>query len=261
MRLFDTHCHLQDERLLPNVGAVIDRATAAGVGYMLCCGTSEDDWAAVLDLAERYEVVIPALGIHPWWSSDLHDGWYERLESALRANPAAVVGEIGLDHAVSQRNDDEQMECLYRQLVLARQLGRPASIHCRKAWGSLADLLRREPGIARGCVIHSYSGPVELVDELQRHGLLLSFSGSVTYERNRRAREAVVKVDKEHLLFETDSPDIPAEGHEGPNEPCTIVRVLETVARLRGADPEELAGDVFTTACRLSGRSVPDREI
>ena len=248
MRLFDTHCHLQDERLLPDIDAVIGRATAAGVNYMLCCGTSEDDWATVLDLARRNEQVIPAFGMHPWCTAKVRDGWDERLERLLREQPDAAVGEIGLDHALSQRNDDEQMEIFYRQLSLARQLKRPASIHCRKAWGSLMELLRREPGIARGCVIHSYSGPAELVDELQRHGLLLSFSGSVTYECNRRVREAVVKVNKEHLLVETDSPDIPPEGHEGANEPYTIVQVAETVAQLREVSLEQLTEETFPTA-------------
>ena len=251
MRLFDTHCHLQDERLLPEVDAVVTRAATAGVRYMLCCGSSEDDWGAVIDLAYRYECVIPALGIHPWYIGTLRSGWNERLEHLLRDHPEVAVGEIGLDHALEERNDDEQMEIFYRQLILARQLGRPASIHCRRAWGSLMELLRREPGIARNGVIHSYSGPVELVEELQRHGLLLSFSGSVTYERNRRAREAVVKVNTEHLLFETDSPDIPPDGHEGNNEPRTLVQVVDTVAGLRGVPVEQVAKDAYSVASEL----------
>ena len=251
MRLFDTHCHLQDERLSSGADAVIGRAAAAGVRYMLCCGSSEDDWEAVLALARRYEPVIPAFGMHPWFIGGIRSGWDERLERLLREHPAAAVGEIGLDHALPERDDDRQMAVFYRQLTLARQLQRPSSIHCRRAWGSLMELLRREPGIARGCVIHSYSGPAVLVDELQRHGLLLSFSGSITYERNRRAREAMVKVKKEHLLFETDSPDIPPEGHEGPNEPCTLVQVVATVARVRGVTVEQAAEDAFSAASEL----------
>ena len=248
MRLFDTHCHLQDRRLLPDVDAVVGRSEAAGVAFMVCCGSAEDDWRTVLDLAGRHRTVIPALGIHPWYVGGVRSGWDERLERLLHDHPDAAVGEIGLDHALPERSDDEQMRVFYRQLTLARQLGRPASIHCRRAWGSLMELLRREPEIARGCVIHSYSGPVELVDELQRHGLLLSFSGSVTYEHNSRARKAVSHVAREHLLLETDSPDIPPAGHDGINEPCTIVRVAETVAQLRNISVKQVAEDSFNAA-------------
>jgi TatD DNase family protein len=246
MRLFDSHCHLQDDRLLPEVDAVLGRAAAAGVIRMVCCGSSEEDWRRVLDLSKRYEAVIPAFGVHPWYVDGCTDGWFERLEQLLQENPTAAVGEIGLDHALEERNDELQLSVFYRQLQLAHRLGRPASIHCRRAWGSLAGLLRREPEIARGCVIHSYSGPAELVEELQRHGLLLSFSGSITHERNRRARKAVVKVAREHLLLETDSPDIPPEGHSGPNEPCTITQVAATVAELRVVPVEQVAEDSFT---------------
>lgn len=257
MRLFDSHCHLQDNRLFSDVDRIIERAASAGVRYMVCCGSTEGDWDDVLALARRYGSVIPALGIHPWYAAERGADWYSRLEAALLHDERITVGEIGLDHVLPVRNDDDQMELFHRQLALARNLGRPASIHCRKAWGTLMELLRREPGIAKGCVIHSYSGPAELVEELQHHGLALSFSGSVTYSRNKRAREAVVKVSKEFLLFETDSPDIPPVDYAGNNEPGTIVEVARAVAQLRGIDAEIAAEDAFAAACRIF-RAVQD---
>lgn len=117
----------------------------------------------------------------------------------------------------------------------------------------LNSFLSRGICIARGSVIHSYSGPVELVDELQRHGLSLSFSGSVTYPRNKRVREAVKRVSREFLLLETDSPDIAPEEHFGNNEPCTLIDVANAVAHLRGIGVEDVARDSFAAACGIFG--------
>ena len=253
MRLFDSHCHLQDRRLLPEIDAVLNRAQAAGVAFAVCSGSTENDWVDVLALAHRHPMVIPALGIHPWYASERSESWFENLEAALRQDNRIAVGEIGLDHALDKRDDDDQMRLFHRQLTLAQRLQRPASIHCRKAWGSLTELLRREPGIVRGCVIHSYSGPPELVEELQNYGLCLSFSGSLTYRRNRRARESLLRVDAEHLLFETDSPDISPDGHSGYNEPATIVKVVDEAAKITGRNADAVADAAFCVGCRVFG--------
>ncbi|MBN1576021.1 MAG: TatD family hydrolase [Chitinispirillaceae bacterium] len=240
MQLFDSHCHLQDERIVENAEAIIGRALAAGVKWMLCCGSAENDWHAVIALAGRFPCIIPALGIHPWYVAERREGWLDRLEALLRNDPRIALGEIGLDHALKERDDGNQINVFYEQLRLARKLGRPASIHCRTAWGSLMELLRRERGIAVNSVIHSYSGPVELVAELVHCGVSISFSGSITYEKNRRGRDALRKVPDDRLLIETDSPDIPPVNHTGSNEPAMLIMVAKAVARLRGACVDEI---------------------
>lgn len=260
--MFDTHCHLQDSRLLAMIGEVLDRSEGVGVLRMLCCGTSQDDWEKVLDVARRFPRVTPALGLHPLYAGRRSPQWFERLAGMLK-DSGAVVGEIGLDHAVEARNDADQEEVFLRQLELARDLNRPVSIHCRQAWGRMMELLI-SAGIPRaGAVIHSYSGGPSLVKALTDAGLHLAFSGSLTRPHNLRACAAVPLVPWDRLLVETDAPDImPMIGGEYPqqgavNEPGNLPLVIGKIAALRGVTTEEAAAQTWRNACRLFGEGKP----
>ena len=262
MRLFDTHCHLQDYRLLDRIGEVMERAEGAGVMRLLCCGTAEQDWAQVLEVARRFPQVTPALGLHPLYAERRSPQWFETLSGMLK-DSGAVVGEIGLDHAAEPRNDQDQEEVFLRQLELARELNRPVSMHCRQAWGRMPELLLAG-GIPRaGAVIHSYSGGPDLVEALTAAGVHLSFSGSITRTNNRRGAAAAPRVPWDRLLVETDAPDImPMIGEKWPekgavNEPANLELVVGKIAVLRGATPEETADRTWRNACRLVGKASP----
>ncbi len=263
VRLFDTHCHLQDARLLDRIGGVMERAGGGGVMRLLCCGTDEEDWGQVLDVARRYPQVTPALGLHPLYAVRRSPQWYERLSGMLK-DSGAVVGEIGLDHAVEPRNDRDQEEVFLRQFELARELNRPVSIHCRQAWGRMPELLLAGGLPRAGAAIHSYSGGPELVEALTAAGVYLSFSGSITRPNNRRGAAAVPLVPWDRLLAETDAPDImPMIGTKWPekgavNEPANLALVVEKIAALRGATPEETADRIWQNACRLFGEGKSD---
>lgn len=254
MKLFDTHCHLQARQLQP-LKAVLARAAAAGVDRMLCCGTCEADWPDVARLAEL-PGVIPAFGIHPWYMRDRSGKWLDVLAGFL-GNRAAAVGEIGIDHAVSVRNDAEQEEVFLAQWDLSVQLCRPVSMHCRKAWGRLLELLQRAGRHPVGFAIHSYSGPAELAGQLIGHGAFISFSGSITHDRNRRGRESVRIVPPDRLLLETDSPDLLPSGVVSaaaagtPNEPANLHHVLRRIAALREEPEEFIATVTHANALRL----------
>lgn len=253
MQFFDSHCHIQDNRIYPNYKTVLKRAAAAGVAKILCCGTCEQDWEKVASIASDYEMVVPAFGVHPWFAGKLSDKWCEKLLSFLNKFPCAAVGEIGLDHMLKERNDLEQLAVLSKQLELASELKRPVSIHCRKAFGDLLKLIKHKAVIPAGGVIHSYSGSPELVGKLQSLGLYISFSGSVTYDRNKRVRLSVQAVSDNRLLIETDSPDILPSGCEGLNEPANITSIVNRISFLRKSDPERIAELTFFNAMKLFG--------
>jgi TatD DNase family protein len=253
MKLIDTHCHLQDERLRDKTEEIIARANTVGVSHMVCCGCCEDDWNAVIALAQRFDCIVPALGIHPWWTKTVSCRWKDRLKSYLERFPQMIVGEIGLDHAIGDRNDDDQMVLFSEQMRIAAEFDRPVSIHCKRAWGSLTSFLRQHPEYASKVVIHSYSGSVELVEELRHYGVMFSYSGSITYPNNRRGTKTAVAVPPDRLLIETDSPDITPYGHDGDNEPANLTTIAETLAGLRGITPEELARMTTLNASCLFG--------
>ena len=242
----DTHCHLQDTRIINRIDEVIQRAKDSGVTAMVCCGCCEDDWDAVVKLSRQYDCIIPALGIHPWWARGRSTMWEDRLVAYLEHYPDMMVGEIGLDHAVDGCDAADQMTLFTRQMNIAYSYNRPVSIHCRKAWGDLTAFFREQPKAGALAVIHSYSGSVEMIDELIKYKVMFSLSGSVTNPNNRRGRKNAVAVPAESLLLETDSPDSMLSGKTGDNEPANLAAVAEAVALLRGMNVADLAA--ITTA-------------
>lgn len=254
MKLFDSHCHLQDPRIGEDLHSVMNRASVAGVSAMLCCGTSEQDWDKVIEISQKYESVIPALGIHPWFIGTRSEKWLDRLECVLKSFPEAAVGEIGLDYTLKGGNEKEQLSVFIDQLRLAAKLDRPLSIHCRKAWGDLTELLEQEKGVSQGGAIHSYSGAPQLVSRIQSFGLSISFSGSLTREGNRRGKASLVHVDPERLLIETDSPDLLPRGHTGNNEPANIISIVKEVSSVLGYSDEMVSEITFNNGMELFKR-------
>ncbi|MCX6993933.1 MAG: TatD family hydrolase [Kiritimatiellaeota bacterium] len=268
MQLFDAHCHLQDERLAGRLPEVLRRTERAGVRRMLCCGCHERNWDTVLALAQAHPEIVPSFGIHPWYMEGpalsvvegRTDDWLETLERFLAGQPSGV-GEIGLDHAVIPRADDEQEAVFIAQLRLARRLKRPVSLHCRKTWKRLLEILRAEGGVEWGGLIHSYSGSAELVRPLEEMGLYISFSGAITRPGNKRGHQALAMVSPERLLIETDSPDLPPAGAAGEvNEPANLVLVASGVAGILARSPDWVAEQTFANASRLFAKIINLRQ-
>lgn len=261
MQLFDAHCHLQDERLVPHLEAAMARATRAGVAGLMCCGSSEADWPLLPDIARRFPAVRLSFGLHPWYTGFRSGNWLATLRALLADHPSGV-GEIGLDHALDKATFSDQEEVFLAQIHLANELQRPVSMHCRRAWGRLMELLDEKGWPACGFVMHSYSGSRELVEPLVRRGAFFSFSGAVTFEQNSRGREALIAVPVDRLLIETDAPDLspslPADATilrtpEGKpvNEPAHLLHILGTAAQIRGVTAASLAAQSWNNAVAL----------
>jgi TatD DNase family protein len=258
VRLFDAHCHLHDERLAARVSSLLVHASDAGIAGFLSCGSEEADWPEVDRIATDHAGVTPAFGIHPWYAKGRSPDWRNRLRQRLLAWPGAPVGEIGLDHAIAERDDADQDRLFREQLSLSIELDRPVCIHCRRAWDTLLRALRTGPCPAR-FMIHSFSGAAELVPPLAGLGAYFSFSGTITWSRNRRAHAALAAVPPDRLLIETDAPDLPPAPdpqtgvHAEVNEPANLRRVLTAAAERLHVEEKELAERTWENAMRFLG--------
>ena len=238
-RYLDSHCHLQARCLTPVIHQVMERARMAGVTRMLCNGTREEDWQAVVDLAAMEERVVPFLGIHPWFAETAVDGWEERLRCLLGKIPAGI-GETGLDK--SCRTDfNRQQEIFLTQLRMASEMRRPLVIHCVKAWGRLLEILEEHAAAQPlpPTMIHSFSGSSETLRRLIRLGCLISFSSRVTTDR--KLQTCFLATPLPSLLLETDAPGQPdRKVPPGPSdqkifsdEPAAITMLYQWAARMR----------------------------
>ena len=261
--LIDCHVHLQDEAFDQDRAQVIEDAAQAGVGTFVCNGTHPGDWPRVAALAHADRRILPCFGLHPWHVNACKDtSWARELETVLADVPAGG-GEIGLDRWIADYDLEAQVQAFRVQLALARDLGRPAMIHCLKAWGCLLEELQRFGSFPQGLLIHGYGGAAELVRPLIELNAWISFSGTVLAERKTHAREALAQVPLERLLIETDAPDmappppfrcdphIRTDQGRYRNIPANLPAILEGIAALRQIDAGALAQAVYTNCHRL----------
>jgi TatD DNase family protein len=261
VKFYDAHNHLQDQRLKPQLPAIMLGVRGEPIARMVVNGSCEEDWPDVLALARQFPAVMPSFGYHPWYVKERTPQWQAELARFLDAAPSAV-GEIGLDRWIKNHDLPAQEEVFICQLRLAAERGLPASIHCLQAWGPLLDILRRQPRPSCGFLLHSYGGAPELIPELAKLGAYFSLPGYFAQARKTRQRETFRRVPLERLLIETDAPDqpLPAERNRFPlldaagqplNHPANVRAVYEFAAEWLGLPLEKLAAQVEANFLRL----------
>ena len=248
----DTHCHLDHPSLSGRLRQVLEAARGCGVTRIMVPGVGPDGWPHIDSLAKSETGVFAAFGLHPMLADHYGEGLLGRL--ADYSAGAVAIGEIGLDYALSDVSRELQMTAFRRQLRVAVECGLPVLIHCRKAFRDVLGILREEKVQRVGGVMHSFSGSYEVAVECIRLGLLISVSGTVTYKNAVRPVEVVRKIPLDHLLLETDAPDMTPEPHRGSdNEPAFMVQTARKVAGIKGIDVEEVAAVTTRNAERIFG--------
>jgi TatD DNase family protein len=244
---FDAHNHLQDVRL-GDPEPVIAAMKSAGVTGCVVNATRESDWAAVAALATAHpDFVRPAFGIHPWQAHTAEEGWRDRLGKWLEKFPQASVGECGLDHWVKEPALELQRPIFADQVQLARELDRPLTIHCLKAWGALFEIFDVTLPPAR-FLLHSFGGSRETAERLVRLGGWFSFSGDFLQPRKSAGLGVFRQLPRDRILLETDAPDMvpPPEFIAHPlgrnaNHPANLPTIGAGLARALGIPAEVLA--------------------
>jgi TatD DNase family protein len=242
--VIDTHAHL-DPAEAP---AVLDRARAAGVERVVVVATSVAQAPEALALAEAHEGVYACLGVHPHEAGAPGD--LGELRRLLGHERAVAVGETGLDYFRDYAPRDAQRQLFQVELELASELEKPVVIHTRAADDDTLAALADFDGTV---VLHCFSSPALLEPALER-GWYVSFAGNVTYPKAPELREAAVRVRRDRILAETDSPYLAPQPVRGKrNEPAHVVHTVAALAAARGDDAEELGRQIDANATAAFG--------
>jgi TatD DNase family protein len=237
----DSHAHLtmfeHDE-----VEAVLDRAGLAGVAGVLVPATGAGDLGAAVDLASRFrDRVVAAVGVHPHEASSLDSRLKARVERALAEPGVVAVGEVGLDYHYMSSPREDQLRALDWHLDLAESHALPVVLHNRESWLDLEAALGRRAGRLRG-VCHSFCESAREARRAVELGLVVGFSGMLTFKTADAIREAARAVPPDRVMVETDSPYLAPVPHRGRrNEPALVPLVGECLAAETGHDPAEVA--------------------
>ena len=248
--LVDSHCHLDAGEFDADRSMVVERARDAGVRRQVVPAVTAASWPKLRDVCAAHDGLFPAYGLHPMFLDDHREAHLDDLREWLERERPVAVGECGLDHFIDGLDPAAQTIYFEGQLRLAREFDLPVIVHARRAVDAVTAAIRKV-GQLRG-VVHSFSGSRQQAEQLWDQGFMLGLGGPVTYERASRLRELAATMPLEWLLLETDAPDQPDAASRGQrNEPARLPVVLETIARLRGVTPSEVAAATSENAERL----------
>jgi TatD DNase family protein len=244
--LIDSHAHLDMPHFDADRDAVIARARQAGVAAILTLGVDGASSQRAVALAQQYEGVFAAVGIHPHEAQQATPEDYKalmRLAREREANRIVAWGEIGLDYHYDHSPRDVQQREFRRQIRMARELDLPVCIHSREAHDDVLAILDEEKAREVGVVMHCFSGDEQVARRCLELGFYISFAGPVTFTNARKLPAVVPLVADDRLLTETDAPYLsphPWRGREHRNEPARVAVIAARLAEIRGVGVEEV---------------------
>ncbi len=249
--LVDTHAHLNDRRFAQDVQVVVERARDAGVVSMVVVGYDVASSERAVALAQRYDCVWAAVGIHPHHATDVDSSALARLETLARDARVVAIGECGLDFYRDLSPRPRQADAFVAHLELARRRDLPVIVHSREAMPQTLQTLERGLGPAAG-VMHCFDGTASDAARALELGMCVSCAGPLTYRKDRTLADAIAAVPADRLVIETDCPWLSPAGHRGErNEPALVRLVAEAAARVRGEPLEQFAEQTVRNAALL----------
>ena len=257
MKLFDSHCHLDDPTFEKDWPQVLERMAENGVNAAMIAGINLERSARALELAEAHTGFYASVGVHPHDAVDCSESVVDTLATLARNPRIRAWGEIGLDFNRMYSPREIQEKWFIRQLETADALNLPIIFHERDSQGRLLELLHNRPDTKRTGVVHCFSGTRAELERYLEMGFYIGITGIVTIQkRGRQLREQVGLIPSDRLLIETDAPYLtpaPQKNRHRRNEPAFVKSVLLKLADVLETDPERLADTIWDNTCSLFG--------
>lgn len=200
-------------------------------------------------LAEKYDEVYFAVGIHPY---DIDKFDEVIMEKYVNHPKCIAIGECGLDYyrlpedeIEKAQNIKKQKEVFIAQIEFAKKVKKPLIVHIREASNDSRQILIDYNAKEVGGVLHCYNASEHLLP-LAEHNFYFGIGGVLTFKNAKKLIEVLPKIPKDKLLIETDAPYLTPHPHRGErNEPYYTVFVAEKMAELLGTSFEQM--QILTT--------------
>ncbi|MDR1774440.1 MAG: TatD family hydrolase [Clostridioides sp.] len=253
--LFDSHAHLNDESFDEDREELIASLKENDVDYVVNPGADIETSKTSIELADKYDFIYAAVGVHPHDVKDLNEDSLDILKKLATSHKKVVaIGEIGLDYFYDNSPREIQKEWFIKQIQLANELKLPIIIHDRDAHQDTFDIIKKYKSDDIGCVLHCYSGSVELAKEYIKMGCYISIPGTVTFKNAKKVREVVREIPIEKMFIETDSPYMSPEPFRGKrNNPARVKLVAEKISEEINSTYEEVCRVTSENAKKFFG--------
>ena len=180
------------------------------------------------DLSGEYGIVYTSKGEEFWFDKEDYDkvkDYYWRKD---------------------EKHIEKQKMFFIEQIKIANELHLPIIVHDREAHKDTIDILKKYPPLY-GCVIHCFSGSLEMMKECVKLGFYIGLDGPVTYKNAIVPKEVAKAVPLERLLLETDAPYLPPVPFRGQkNYPEYIKYIIKEIATLRNVTENEIEETTFS---------------
>lgn len=259
--LIDTHAHLDMREFSDDREDVVKRARDAGVEYIVTIGSTLESSRDAVMLADKYDFIYAAIGIHPHEVKDILHPAYDVLRHFAQHKKVVAYGEIGLDYYYEHSPRLVQQRKFRDMLREARELNLPVIIHDRDAHDDTYRIVSEEWSPEIGGIMHCFSGDVAFARKMIELGFSLSIAGPVTFPKAEALREVVRQIPIEHLLVETDCPYLAPQPVRGKrNEPAYVRHTAEMIAQVKGLTFDDVARITSFNAMQLFGINTADRK-
>ena len=239
--IFDTHAHYYDDAFDADRDALLSALPGQGVDLVVCPGCDLESSRQSMALAEQYDYLYFAAGLHPENLEGAALSHLDQVRSLCAHQKCVAVGEIGLDSDWQENPQREFQQSVFRrQLAVAEKHGLPVIVHDRDAHGDAIALVEQFPRV-RG-VFHCYSGSLEDAKRLVKLGWYLGFNGAATFKNARKAPEVIAWAPLERILIETDAPylaPVPFRGKR--NDSGYLPYIVEKIAAYKDLTAEAVA--------------------
>lgn len=254
--IIETHCHLNDERLLCDADRIVGNFEGDNIECAICVGYDIPSSECAVALADKYPKVYSAIGVHPHDATTLDDKACDVLRGLAKDDKVVAIGEIGLDYYYDLSPREVQKDAFKKQIVLAHELKLPLILHVRDAYEDTRQMLvEMKDYLTNGVLLHCYSGSSEMVKVFDKFDCYYAFGGAITFKNAKHNLEALATVPKDRLLLETDCPYMTPVPYRGKtNEPKYISLVASKMSQVLEMPVEEIEKITTNNAKRLFNR-------
>ncbi|NCC15107.1 MAG: TatD family deoxyribonuclease [Clostridia bacterium] len=237
---FESHAHFDDKRFQEDREELLGLLPSCGIDYVVNVGCDLKSSKQSIRLAERYDYIYAAVGIHPHELYDMSSQTIEELRRLSQHKKVVAIGEMGLDYYYDTHPRELQQFWFRQQLRLAESVNKPVIIHSRDASQETFDIMASS-NVRRG-VIHCYSGAAQMAVEYTKMGFYVGIGGVVTFPNAKKMIEVVEAIPLEKILIETDSPYLaPAPNRGKRNDSRNLEFIVKKIAEIKETTPENVA--------------------
>ena len=257
--IFETHAHYDDEKFDEDRVELLSHLLRENnIGNIVNIGASFRGCKDSLELAETYENVYAALGIHPEELEDFSEEAMEWIKSNASNPKVVAIGEIGLDYYWVKEEEQREKQRLWfnKQMDLAKELNLPVIIHSRDAAEDTLNTIRLYNNSHVKGIVHCYSYSKELAMEYVKMGWYIGVGGVVTFKNAKKLVETVEAIPLESIVLETDCPYMAPVPHRGErNSSIFLSHVAEKIAEIKNISVDEVEKVTYQNSLNIYNKA------